>query len=78
MDGRLVAEAGGECLDAGVDVVADDSHALDAVDAAQGGFVGVPALDAGVGVLRLVRWAWLPTMTTRSASSIIWSVSWVG
>jgi hypothetical protein len=34
----------GEGFDAGVDVVADQAHALDAVDAAFGGFVGVPVL----------------------------------
>ena len=35
--------------DALFDVVTDEAHALDAVDAAFGGFVGVPVLEAGSG-----------------------------
>ena len=35
--------------DLGGDVVADWAHAFDAVDAAFGGLVGVPALEAGAG-----------------------------
>ena len=35
--------------DARGDVVADQAHAFDAVDAAFGGFVGVPALETGAG-----------------------------
>ena len=35
--------------DPGGDVVADQAHAFDAVDAAFGGFVGVPALETGAG-----------------------------
>ena len=38
-----------EIGDAGGDVVADQAHAFDAVDAAFGGFVGVPVLEPGAG-----------------------------
>ena len=41
--------AGKEIGDAGGDVVADQAHALDAVDAALGRFVGVPVLEPGAG-----------------------------
>ena len=36
-----------ESLHAVVDVVADEAHAFDAIDATFGGFVGVPDLDRG-------------------------------
>jgi hypothetical protein len=42
-------EAGVKVRDLGGDVVADWAHAFDAVDAAFGGLVGVPALEAGAG-----------------------------
>jgi hypothetical protein len=34
----VVGEAGGQVVDVGGDVVADESHAVDAVDAALGGW----------------------------------------
>ena len=37
----------GELLDGGGDVVANQSHPVDAVDAALGGFIGVPVLEPG-------------------------------
>lgn len=49
--GRLIVEFGSEGLDAGVDVVANDSHAFDTVDATQGGFVGVSPSSRGAGVV---------------------------
>src|SRR5699024_834266 len=38
-------EFGQEATDAGVDVVADQAHPLDAVNAAFGGFIGNPGFD---------------------------------
>jgi hypothetical protein len=49
----VVGEAGGQVVDVGGDVVADESHAVDAVDAALGGFDGFPGLDRRVGGFEL-------------------------
>jgi len=45
--GLLRVELLRDSLHAVVDVVADQAHAVDAIDAAFGGFVGVPDLDRG-------------------------------
>lgn len=37
----MIGKPGGEIVDASSDVVADEAHAFDAVDAAPGWFVGV-------------------------------------
>jgi len=71
-----VAQLDPEGVDAGGDVVAHEAHAFDAVDAALGGFVGVPALDAGA--VERLDVASRPRVMTTSASRTICSVMALG